>query len=88
MTEPQFHAFLTVAAWVCAVACILNLLNLKRRGNTALLLSAAYLTMAGILWMVKLGASTALLVLGGIVLLALLLFDFGLRSRHEQERPR
>jgi hypothetical protein len=86
MSEPQFHAFLTVCAWICALACALNLLNLKRRGNTAFLLSAAYLTMAGILWMLKLGANTVLIVGGGLLLAALLFLDFGHRSRRQQER--
>jgi hypothetical protein len=87
MTDGQFHLFLSVIMWTCAAACVLNLLNLKRRGNSAFLLSAAYLTMGAIAWMVKAGVNRIAIIAAGVLLGGLLFVDFGMKARHQQDRP-
>ncbi|HVT13256.1 MAG TPA: hypothetical protein VHE55_13405 [Fimbriimonadaceae bacterium] len=71
---------------ICAFGALLNLLFLKRRGNSAFILSAAFLVMGAILWMIKTHASQTLVTLAGILLAGLLIADIAIRAR-KQETP-
>lgn len=86
MTEAQYNLFLSVAAWLSALGAIFNLLRLKSRGNSALLLSAAFLTMGGLFWLIKSHAAQPLVIGAGILLGAFLIGDFILRSAQQQEK--
>lgn len=83
MNEAQYGLFLSVGTWMCAVGAIFNLFKLKGRGNAALVLSAAFLVMGGLLWMIKTHASQGLIIFGGILLAGLLAADFVIRARQQ-----
>ncbi|MFI5384847.1 MAG: hypothetical protein ACHQ50_01895 [Fimbriimonadales bacterium] len=87
MTEAQYSLFLSIGTWVSAVGALLNLLKLKRRGNSALILSAAFLAMGSLLWLVKTHSSQSRITVVGVILAALLIADVVVRSR-QQEHPR
>jgi hypothetical protein len=87
MTDQEYGLFLSVAAYVCAVGAIFNLFKLKKRGNSALILSSAFLVMAALLWMIKTHASQTLISTLGTIVAALLVGDVILRSK-QQDRPR
>jgi hypothetical protein len=84
----QFELFLSVGAWICAVAAVLNLINLKRRGNAALFLSSAFLVFGGILWLLKIGAGVPYIAVAAIVLAALLIGDAVLKLKKQQDSSR
>ena len=87
MSEAQFSVFLSIGTWVCSVGAALNLLRLKRRGGSALILSAAFLAMGAVLWLIKKHAAQDLITLAGLAVAGLLIADFAVRSRgREQER--
>ena len=83
MTEAQYHLFLTFAAAVAAAGAILNLLRLKKRGNSALLLAAAFVVLGVLLWLVKLNANQTLIGLAGALLVGLLIGDIVVRSKRQ-----
>lgn len=83
MTEAQYNLFLSMGAWVSAAAALLNLVKLRSRGNSALILSAAFLAMGGLLWMIKIHAPSTLTTVAGVVLAALLVADVIVRSRQQ-----
>ena len=87
MTESQYALFLSIGAWLCAFAAVANLLNLKRRGNAAFILSAAFLIMGAMLWMIKSGMNQTLTTVAGVALVAQHVADFAIKSRSQQDKP-
>lgn len=84
VTEAQFDLFLSVCACICAAGAVLNLAFIGRRGVSAMLLAAAFLVLAGLIWIVKIHASQVLIVVCAILLIALLASDFALRARNRE----
>jgi hypothetical protein len=87
LSEAQYGLFLSVGAYLCAAGAIFNLFKLKKRGNSALILSAAFLVFGAELWLIKINADRNLITTLGILLALLLITDIVLRSR-QQEKPR
>jgi hypothetical protein len=87
LNEAQYGTFLSIGAYLCAAGAIFNLFRLKGRGNSALILSSAFLAMGIELWLIKIHADQALITGVGLLLACLLIGDVVLRSR-QQERPR
>lgn len=85
MTDAQYNLFLSIGAWVCALGAIFNLFKLKSRGNSAFLLSAAFLALGAILWMVRIRANESIITIIGVVLVVLLVADVILRSRQQDK---
>ncbi len=81
MNGQQFGLVLLGGAWVCAVGCALNLIRLKSRGNSALLLSLAFLALAAVLLMIRAKVDQVFVTLAGLVVVACLVGDFLLRSK-------
>jgi hypothetical protein len=87
MNESEYLLFLSVGTWICAVGSALTLLKLKKRGSSALILSAAFLAMGGLLWMIKVHAQSQFVTLGAVVLALLLVADLVVRSRDRESQP-
>jgi len=86
LNEGQYRLFLSLAACTCAVGAMFNLLRLKSRGNSALILSAAFVVMGGLLWMIRTGAEPFLTTLAGGAVAVLLVADVVVRCRHRDKR--
>lgn len=87
MSEVQFSLFLSLGAWICALGAGFNLFRLKSRGNSALFLSAAFLAMGCLLWMIRIQAGQSLITLAGATLASLLVADVVVRSRGRDKQP-
>lgn len=86
MTEAQYGTFLSFGAWVCALGAVFNLFKLKRRGNSALLLSSAFLALGAVLWTLKVHGNETLIRVLSVLVLGLLIADVVLRSRHQEHQ--
>lgn len=80
MTESEFHQFLFVAAVACAVMSLFNLTKLRKRGNTAFILSAAFLVLGGCLLLFRSQGLSLPVAIGGGVVGLLLVADLVLRA--------
>lgn len=86
MNQSQYDLFLSVGTFLCALGAVLNLFLIKRRGNSALLLSAAFLAFGGLLWMLKSHAPQGYVTVAGVMIAILLVGDVIWRSK-DQDRP-
>lgn len=87
MTNDQYGFFLSSIAAIAAVGAILNLLRLKKRGASALLMALAFLLLGLLAWEMKMKAGQNLLTAIGICIGALLIGDLFLRARAGEKRP-
>ena len=81
MNEQQYGVFLYGGAAVCAAGCLLNLIRIKGRGNSALMLALAFLMMGGVLLLLRARADQIWVTIAGVAVAALLVGDFLLRSK-------
>lgn len=72
--------FMTGGAIICAIAAVANAFKYKKRGNSAFILSIAFLVLGGTMLLDKFQAPMAAIYAGIAVLLALLILDFIVRS--------
>ncbi len=87
MSDAQYGLFLSASAGLCAIGAVINLLRLKQRGHSALILSTAFLALGALLWIVKSHGAQPVVSLLGILVAALLVADVVVRSR-QRERSR
>ena len=87
MNEAQYAQFLSIGAFICAIGALLNLTKLKKRGNVTFVLSAAFLDLGVIFWLVKAHASTPLISAASALLVALLVLDVIVRNNQRERLP-
>lgn len=87
MTEEQYGLLLTGFALFAAFGAILNLLRLKSRGTSAILLSLSFLLAGLLALMIKAKIDATYLNLVGVLIGAALIGDLFLRSKNQERRP-
>gem|GEM_PF-1361120 len=88
MTQAEFQTFLNFAILACAGLAVLNLLFVRKRGNRALVLAAAFLGLGATIYAYGQNGVGPLVYVGGMVVFLLLVVDIVMRTKPEETRKR
>lgn len=86
MTRGELDLFLSVVAALCGGMSVLNIVLVKRRGTTALVLSAAFLVLGFSIFAYRSQGVSTGVIAGGVIVIALLIVDFVLRAGNAERK--